>query len=344
MCRNSQTSRCEPGTDFGLSGYGFGTATEPFALSVEAGGERYKFNTIKVVSASASSYRLAALVGNKKPTAYSEKRGVVVHKVKNGETLDTIARTYKTYAADIKKENKLKTADVQAGRSLRVPVKHVTSSVDTSMFRPLNSALEPFVLSYRQDAPMSAVYALSAGKRDFYCIDGLVVENGAPGVVYHNIGTVGAMAEHFNATPLFFEQLPALRPDLVVVSFGTNESYGELSADAFMGALEAFIDNIQTHCRGVPVLVTSPPFSLLRHKRWNTYIADYAEALPRKAGVALWDLYAFTAGRIGVNNDFAALKISRDNIHYTAEGYIEQGAAFAGALLDGYDAYKRGGK
>jgi len=345
VCRNNQPSRCEPGTEFGLSGYGFGTKAKLFALSVEANEERYNFNTVKVISATASSYRLAAVEGDKAPIMYNEKHGIVLHKVKNGETLDTIAKNYNVFVTDIKKENKLKADNVQAGRNLRIPVTTTVSGVDTSMFRFVKYKLqEPFILSYHQDTAMSAIYVLNARKQNLYCINGLIVENDAPGVVYHNIGTTGAMADHFNATPLFFQQLPVLNPDLVIVSFGTNESYGELSADVFMGALEALIDNIKMYCRGVPILITTPPFSLLRNKRWNTYIADYSEALSRKVGVAVWDLYAFTEGLIGVNDNFAALKINRDNIHYTTEGYINQGTAFADALLDSYNAYKRGGK
>jgi len=345
ICRNNQQSRCEPATEFGLSGYGFGTKAERFALSVEANEERFNFNTIKVVSTTAASYRIATVDADRDPIKYNEKHSIVLHKVKKGETLDTIARNYNVYIADIKKENKLKSDDVQAGRNLRIPVTTIESGMDISVFRPVEYKLQGrFVLSYHQDTPMSATYVLNARKQDIFCISGLIVENDAPGVIYHNIGTVGAMAAHFNATPLFFQQLPVLNPDLVVVSFGTNESYSEISDDVFMGSLEQLIDNIKLYCRDVPILITTPPFSLLRNKRWNTYIVDYSEALSRKGGVAVWDLYAFTESLIGVNDNFAALRINRDNIHYTPEGYIIQGTAFVNALLDGYNAYRRGGR
>jgi len=345
ICRNNQQSKCDPAAEFGLSGYGFSTQAEWFVLSVEANEERYYFNTIKIVSNALSSYRIATVDRDKEPIRYSEKRGVALHTVKKGETLDTIAKNYNASAADIKSENKLNSNNVQVGRVLRVPVTTTESGVDISMFRPVEYKWqEPFILSYHQDAPMSAIYVLNIRKQDIHNINGLIVENDSPGVIYHNIGTVGAMADHFNATPLFFQQLQVLRPDLAIVSFGTNESYGEMSDDVFMGALEQLIDNIKMYCKDVPVLVTSPPFSLLRNKRWNTYIADYSEALSWKSGVAVWDLYAFTVGLIGVNNSLAALKINRDNVHYTIEGYAAQGTAFADALLDAYNAYKKGGK
>jgi LysM repeat protein/lysophospholipase L1-like esterase len=343
ICRNNQPSRCEPGTAFGLSGYGFGTKSEMFALSVEANEERYVFNTLKVVSPSAASYRLAAVDAGKDPIRYSARDSLVSHTVKSGETLDTIARNYNTFISAIKKENKLKSDNVSAGRVLRIPIMINESGLDSSMFRPVKYTMQgQYILSYRQDAPAAAMYVLSARKQSLYSINGLIVENDAPGVIYHNIGTVGAMAAHFNANyPLFFQQLQSMRPDLVVVSFGTNESYSELSADVFRGAMEELIDYIKMYCRGVPVLVTTPPMSLLRHKRWNPYLAEYSEAMSRKVDVAVWDLYAFTEGLIGVDGNFSALKINHDNIHYTVEGYENQGTAFAHALLDAYDAYKK---
>ncbi len=287
VCRNSQPSKCEPGTEFGLSGYGFATKTQPFALSVEASETRYHFNTIKVISPSVTSYRLATIDGNKKPLSYA----------------------------------------------------------DTSAFRPVEfRRQEPFLVSYRQEKPMSSIYVLSAKKQDIYNINGLVVEKDAPGVVYHNIGTIGSMADHFNATPLFFEQLPILRPDLVVVSFGTNESFGELSADEFMGSMELILDNVKMYCRGVPVLVTTPPASLLRNKRPNSYVAEYSEAMLRKTDVAVWDLYKFTGGLAVAEETSQPHKISGDNIHYTVEGYVDQGTALAAALLEEYNRYVRRGK
>jgi len=292
-CRNSQPSKCEPGTIFGLSGYGFATRTERFALLVEASEAKYNFNTIKVVSPTATSYRLAAVDAAKRPIEYTE----------------------------------------------------IISGMDTSMFRAVEyQRPEPFVISYHQAKPMSAIYVLNTKKQNIHSLNGLIVEKDAPGVIYHNIGSVGAMADHFSAAQLFFEQLPILRPDLVIVSFGTNESFGEFSADVFMGSMELLIDNIKMYCRGAPVLVTTPPASLLRQKRLNTYVAEYSEAILRKTDVAVWDLYKFTGGLPVAEGTFEAQKISHDYVHYTVDGYVDQGTALAGALLDEYNRYKRRGK
>jgi len=342
ICRNNLPFRCEPGTEFGLSGYGFNTRTGPFVLSVEASEEMYKFNTIKMVFPTASSYRLAAVDGDKKPIIHNERSGINVHKVKSGENLDIISKKYKVSVADIKSENNMKSNRVYVGRSLRIPIRVTETSVDTSMFRPLEYQLqEPFVLTYHQEKPISAIYLLPAKKQNRYSLNGLVVENDVPGLIYHNIGTVGSMAVDFNSKLLFFEQLPVLLPDLVIVSFGTNESYNSIPAEKFIEQMELFIKNIKIFCHNVPILVTTPPISLLKHKRFNKYILEYSNALLRKENIALWDLYSFTKKPMGAEENIAATKISKDYVHYTSEGYIDQGTAFANDILNEYKYYKR---
>ena len=342
ICRNNLPSRCESGTKLGLSGYGFSTKTKQFVFSVEASEASYKFNTIKIVSPTTSLYRLATVAGNEKPIIYNEKSSINYHKVKNGETLDVIAKNYNVSAEAIKKENKMKSNYIRAGRNLRIPITVTETIVDTSMFRPLEYQLqEPFVSVYHQEEPISAIYLLPAKKEILYDLNGLIVEKDDPGIIYNNIGTVGSMIANYNETPLFFEQLPVLSPDLVIVSFGTNESFSSISVEKFINQMELFIKNIRTFCNDVPILVITPPISLLPNKKFNTYILEYSDALSRKENVTLWDLYSFTKGLMGEKEDFAAIKIYKDYIHYTNEGYINQGTAFANELLNEYKYYKR---
>jgi len=341
ICRNNQPLRCLPGTEFGLSGYGFSTKTEQFVLSVEASDATYNFNTIKIVSPTTSSYRLATVDGNKKPITIYEKSNVKIHKVKKGENLEIIANNYNASVMDIKKENRIRSNYVRTGRNLRIPITIFETSVDTSMFRQLEyQSQDPFVSVYHQDKPMSIIYFLQTKKQPLYNLNGLIVEKDAPGIIYHNVGTIGSMATHFNANPLFFEQLPVLSPDLVIISFGTNESFSGIPVEKFITNMEALINNIRMVCHNVPILVTTPPISFLPHKKVNTYISDYADVLLRKDNIATWDLYSFMNKLIGPDGSTSAIKIAGDKMHYTIEGYTNQGIAFANDFLNEYKYYK----
>jgi len=332
-CKNSLPTRCSTGTELGLSGYGFSTKTEQFVLSVEANDDKYNFNTIKIASPATSSYRLAIVDGDKKPIIYKEKTNVNIHNVKKGETIDIIAKNYNVSAAAIKKENKMKSNYIRR-KNLRIPITITESSIDTSMFRQLE-------YPYHQDKPISAIYLLPTQKQAIYNLNGLIVEKDVPGLIYHAIGTIGSTASNFNANPLFFEQFPLLSPDLVIISFGTNESFNNLSAENFIASLEQFINNIRRFCPNVPVLVTTPQLSYFPRKKFNTYILEYSNALLQKDNIAIWDLYSYLKHLIGPDENLAAIKIANDKVHYTLEGYVNQGNAFVSDFLNEYEHYKR---
>ncbi|MDR2999964.1 MAG: GDSL-type esterase/lipase family protein [Fibromonadaceae bacterium] len=278
VCRNNQLSRCDQGTEFGLSGYGLSTASEEFVVKLEVVDSRFMFNTIKVVSPDTpSTFNLAA---------------------KNG--------------------------------------------TDTSLFKPLKYQQEKqHVAEYRQDELVSEIYLVPAKKQPIYNFNGIILERDDKGLIYHNIGTVGSMASHFNATPLFFEQLPVLTPDLFIVSFGTNESFSRISAENFINNMDLLIANIRKLSPNVPVIVTTPPTSLLRDGRPNTFVEEYSSALMQAADFAVWDLYSFTGGFMGAIENPAATNLTQDNIHYTVQGYNNQGTAFAGTILHDYEKYKQ---
>ena len=340
-CRNNQPSKCEPGTEFGLCGYGFSTRANPFVISVSVNEAQYKFNTIKVVTSGVpSTFILAAADGN--PVIQSVQSSVKHHRIRSGETLVAIAKKYNVSIANIMKENGMKSNYIYAGRNLRIPVEIKEVNVDMSLFKPLEYARqEQYVAEYYRKEPVSEIYLLPSGdgKQKVFSLNGLVVENDAPGIIYHGIGTVGSKVSDFNATPLFFKQLPVLSPDLAVVSFGTNESYGGVSAVDFVAQIDLLVRNIKKVCPDVPVLVMTPPTSLLRREALNTLASEYSASLLLKKDVSLWDLYSFTGGLMGAH-DPAAIQIAADKVHYTAQGYASQGTAFARSIVDEYEQYK----
>jgi len=338
-CRNNQPSKCEPGTEFGLCGHGFSTKANPFVISIKVHDEQYRFNTVKVLTSGVpSAFILAEADGD--PVIQSVQSSVKYHRIRSGETLAAIAKKYGVSTASVMRENNMKSSYIYTGRNLRIPVEIKEVSVDMSLFKPLEYQLqEQYTAEYRQQEPVSEIYLLPSGAKTVYSLNGLVVENDASGIIYHGIGTVGSKASDFNATPLFFKQLPALSPDLAIVSFGTNESYGGVSAVEFVAQIDLLVSNIKKVCPDVPVLVMTPHTSLLRRGALNTLASEYAASLMLKKDVPIWDLYSFTGGLMGAKNP-AAIQIASDKVHYTAQGYVNQGTAFARSLMGEYAEYK----
>ncbi|MCL2282295.1 MAG: GDSL-type esterase/lipase family protein [Fibromonadales bacterium] len=337
ICRNNMQAKCDPSTEYGMSGYGFSTDFDQFVIAVEINDRKEQFNTIKIVSPP-PAFRLATASGT--PMIQSVQSNVNNHKIKNGENLNTIAKKYNVSVEAIKRENNMNSNYIYAGKNLRIPVTVIETRVDTSMFKPLEYELQDkFVSVYHQEKPVSSIYLLPAVKQARYNLNGIILENDSPGIIYHSIGTVGSQVSHFNSTPLFFEQLPVLSPDLVIISFGTNEAFGEVPAEKFIAQVDLMIQNVRAVCPDAPIIVTTPPTSLFRRGILNHYALEYTASLMQKSDVSIWDLYSFTGGLEGAR-DPSAIQIAHDNIHYTAQGYINQGTAFANSFLKEYIRYK----
>jgi len=214
----------------------------------------------------------------------------------------------------------------------------------SSGFRTLEyQRQEQFASVYSQNKPLSKISLLPAKKQACYNLNGIILENDASGVVYHNIGTLGSQAFHFNGNPLFFEQIPVLSPDLVIISFGTNEAFGEVLVENFIEQIDLLMQNVKKMCPNASILVTTPPTSLLKRGKLNTYSLEYSARLMQRMDIPLWDLYSFTGGLEGAKNP-KAIQIGSDNVHYTAQGYTAQGTALINALMNEYKYYKQNRK
>lgn len=179
-----------------------------------------------------------------------------------------------------------------------------------------------------------------------YRTSGLARETGMPGVVYHMIGVNGATCHDF-ATAARVDEIAALHPDLVILSFGTNESHGRGYAPAVHeGQMDELTGMLHRACPDAVFLLTTPPGSYVRYRRGrqvNTRtpliartVVDYAH----KRGYAAWDLFTVVGGKEGacrnwVNGNYMV----RDRIHYTVAGYTLQGNLFYEALIKAYNEY-----
>lgn len=180
---------------------------------------------------------------------------------------------------------------------------------------------------------------------------GFSLENGRNGVLYHSIGVNGACFLHYGRHPrVLLKQAAALRPDLFILSMGTNEASGRnFVGDVFYGEIDLLVSEIRRLYPGVPVLLTTPPDSFRRRtvKRRRVYsVNDNLEkvslTLRRYAAdhrLACWDLYTVTGGK-GSSQKWLDNGLMRaDRIHYTEAGYRLQGMLLYEALTRSYAHY-----
>jgi lysophospholipase L1-like esterase len=171
---------------------------------------------------------------------------------------------------------------------------------------------------------------------------GAMLQNGKPGVLLHTIGVNGARYEHFNNTPLLWQQLPELKADLVIVSLGTNEAQAAaLDESAFLNQVKIFIEKIKTAFPGTAIIITTPQDSY-KGKRSNPVMRSVSLALAsfcQQQNIGLWDLYKITNGYGSARYWLAKGLLNKDRVHFTQAGYTIQGKLLYQALAQGYNNY-----
>lgn len=332
----------EEGMEVGLSGIGLQT-TEDFVIEVNIRDTANAFNTIKLITPkNTASFDVA--VSSKTIVLESSEPKKIVHKIRSGEVLGSIARKYGVTVAQIKTANGMRSDNIRAGKTLAIPTGQMEKKeVKRSEFIPLPLQKDSLVTFYHNEIPMDKIYLLPNKAEKKYSLNGIVLEKDIPGLLYHSIGVNGARASDFNKYPLFFEQVKALQPDLIIVSLGTNESFDKITAEEYCIQLNSFIKNIRSQNPDACLLVMTPPPSLFKRRYPNTFVADYTKAILMQEvqeKYATWDLFTEMGGLFNVNKNAAKGLMSSDKVHYSVQGYEKQGMLFTEAFLKAYENFK----
>ncbi len=179
------------------------------------------------------------------------------------------------------------------------------------------------------------------GDADFTQINGIILESGNPGILYHNVGINGATYQDYNEEA-FIRQVAYLEPELIIISLGTNESFARnFHPDEFIGHVDILISGLKKHLSRAAFILTVPPYSLKgRSKNWNVpVIRRELLSYCQKNNLAYWDLFSVMGG-LGSMRTWQANKLaSPDSVHFLTSGYELQGKLLFDALIKSYDQY-----
>lgn len=338
--RNLYADRSKP---VGLSGIALETATADFSIQLEVKDPKYNFTRLKIITPQNTDlFDVSISSKNTKIETKIPKR--VTHKVKPGEVLGGIADKYNISLKALKKANGLKSDMIRDGRILTIPSKQMMSRfVTKTTFLPID--LDATLLShdYFSENPLDKITIIPNQNSTNYALNGLILENNSAGIVYSGIGVNGAKCGDYNKFPLFFEQLPALQPDLIIISLGTNESFDKQTTDQYFSQLDQMITSIKLKTPLAAILITSAPPSVLHRKYTNNFIANYALKIKENAhtmGYAFWDLFEVFGGNKNIFKNASKGLMARDKVHYSKIGYEKQADLFFEAFLQSYELYK----
>lgn len=193
---------------------------------------------------------------------------------------------------------------------------------------------------------ITAVSLIPDGNNSQYALNGLILENGKPGILYHSIGVNGAKFTDYNKYPLFFDQLAELKPDLIIISLGTNTAFdkADYSVLDFENHINEFFINLKSRNIDAPMLVTTPPPALRPKSEQNPKVPEFGDDLIRRSeqlNYAVWDLYRFLGGYENSQRLISEELWSEDRIHFSEKGYKQQGAALADAIINSYREFQK---
>lgn len=180
-----------------------------------------------------------------------------------------------------------------------------------------------------------------------YQTSGIARETGSNGVIYHILGINGATCQSYS-TPENIRRITELHPDLVILSFGTNEAHGRrYNAAEHTEAMKHLTDALKAACPDVVFLMTTPPGAYVRNGRKGKIInprtplvVENELRFARQYGIAVWDMYHIVGGKQRACLNWSAARMyQRDKIHFTYEGYRLQGLLLHEAFIKAYNNY-----
>jgi len=178
-------------------------------------------------------------------------------------------------------------------------------------------------------------------ERAFFSITGVELLNDFPGISYSSIGVNGASFRSYNRCTLFYEQLKLYKPDLFIISIGTNDAaVKNFDPEKYRNYYDSLILAIQAINPECAILLTVPNDSYYRKKYPNKNTAlqqTVIHELARKHGQAVWDFYAIMGGLGSSQRWYNRKLMVHDRVHFTAAGYSVKGDLLITALISQWE-------
>jgi lysophospholipase L1-like esterase len=174
-------------------------------------------------------------------------------------------------------------------------------------------------------------------------IYGILLSNETNGIFYHAIGVNGAKYEHYNAAQYFSRQTALLKPELFIISLGTNEAINFPYLDK---NLSLHVDRLVSSLRSINPLarfiLVTPPNAFRKKTKFNPGINIVRETILQYAvenGYAFYDMYKALGGERAADAWKDAGLLRPDGVHFTKEGYEYQGNLLFSALMKSYNEF-----
>lgn len=186
------------------------------------------------------------------------------------------------------------------------------------------------------------------------------VERHQAGVVYANLGTIGATADLPDrwSAEIVGQELDHLSPALIVFAFGTNEGFRDSTDPVrYAEADAARLTALRRQASGAALLIVGPPEGERQRKRaadgaaacgdpqWMVpprldAVREAERTVAARIGAAFWDWRAAMGGPCTLPGWVASGMAAKDRVHLLTPGYRATADKLFQMIMDGYDQYR----
>ncbi len=273
--------------------------------------------------------------------------GLCGYSLRTSSNLNSITVITKTIANASQQFNMLSLLMDSTDRKISIEVSDKNNKLLVkSVIDPLSNAMNSVPLAWSDSVNSVQIKVNSLnGANPGVTLYGITLERNAPGIMYHSIGISGAGFVRYNQNLRFFKQLTVLKPDLVIVSLGTNDAMGTFRLTSCEQDALEFLSNIQEVLPNADILLTTPPntYKVSRKGKVEVYaipqICDMMKDVSNFNGFAWWNFYEIMGGQGSMKKWVSNGLAQYDHKHFSANGYREQGYLLRDSILQGYASY-----
>ena len=141
---------------------------------------------------------------------------------------------------------------------------------------------------------------------------------------------------------LFVEQLQQVKPDLVILDYGTNDlAGGKFDSIYFVNNLTKSIQRIKSVLPNVCIVIPSIQDFTVNGKN-ITVTSDYSKFIrqfARKNNIVFYDYFWISGAKKSMKKWLNSGIAKSDQIHLTQAGYIFKGELYGNAILNSFSRY-----
>jgi lysophospholipase L1-like esterase len=197
------------------------------------------------------------------------------------------------------------------------------------------------VFNQLQDSVSITLHLPAETNAPFY-FHGIFLANGHPGIIYSALGSNGASAESYLRSTLLLDQLALVKPDVLILSLGTNDAYERpFYPDRFSTQYDSLLGLVVHAFPDLPIVLTTPGDAWHRDHKTNGEVSVVREEilnLAAKHGCAVWDLYTIMGGSNVMNKWYNEGLARKDRLHFSKLGYALLGDLLANAWAGFYNS------